>query len=134
MYMMFLSLVARKGNNVLQNLNLPQEVTHAIEEESKKIQIPHVEIRGVLDISVKKPDGIDIIKSILSSLETNKAGASVRVTYIGAPRYRIIVAAENFKIAEKTLNNTIEKVRSLTEKNHGIFNFIREESKKTHQQ
>jgi translation initiation factor 2 subunit 1 len=126
-------VVARKGNTVLQSLNLLPEVTQAIEEESKKIQIPHVEIRGVLEISVKKPEGIDIIKSILSSIETNKGGANVRVTYIAAPRYRLIVAAENFKIAEKTLNNTIEKVQSLIEKNHGNFNFIREESKKTHQ-
>lgn len=127
-------IVARKGNNVLQSLNLPPEVIQAIEEESKKIQIPHVEIRGVLEISVKKPEGIDIIKSVLSSIEANKTGANVRVTYIAAPRYRLIVAAENFKIAEKTLNNSIEKVRSLIEKNHGNFNFIREESKKTHQQ
>jgi translation initiation factor 2 subunit 1 len=125
--------VAKKGIETIQNVGLPPEVSNAIEEESSKIQIPHVEVRGILDISIKKPDGIEIIKNALSSVETHKSTSNVSITYVGAPKYRVIVTAENFKIAEKAMNNTVEKVRSIIDKHRGIFNFIREESKKKHQ-
>lgn len=131
----FLEDVAKKGINAIPNFGLSQDILKAIEEEGKKIQIPHVEIRGIAEISVRKSNGIDIIKSSLMPVESSKSTATtVRVTYIGAPRYRIVVDAENFKIAEKTMNNTVEKIRSSIGKHHGTFNFIREESKKTHLQ
>jgi translation initiation factor 2 subunit 1 len=123
---------ARKGIEPVQNLELSAEIAKAIEEESKKIQIPHVEIRGILEISIKKPDGIDVIKSVLSSMESSKNNSHVAISYIAAPRYRIVITTENFKSAEKLMNNTVEKVRSSIVKHHGAFNFIRLESKKTH--
>lgn len=126
--------VARKGPDVIQNLELAPEVKSAIEEESNKIQIPQVEVRGVMEISSKRPDGIEIIKATLSAAESAKGVAKTSVTYIGAPRYRIVVTAENFKVAEKTMNNAVEKVHTSIEKHRGTFNFMREESRKSHQQ
>lgn len=124
--------VAIKGTDVLSSLDLKPEVVEAIELESKKIQIPHIEVRALLEITVKKGDGIDIIKNVLSSLEGPKNNSKIDITYVGAPKYRITVTAENFKIAEKSLNHAIEKIRSNIEKNSGTFKFSREESKKTH--
>jgi translation initiation factor 2 subunit 1 len=87
----------------------------------------------VIEISLKRSDGIDVIKNMLTTVESSKSSANVDVTYIGAPKYRIVIVAENFKVAEKAMNNVVEKVRSSIDKYHGTFNFIREESKKTHQ-
>jgi translation initiation factor 2 subunit 1 len=125
--------VAKKGIESIQNLELPTDVLKAVEEESSKIQIPHVEIRGVMEISLKKSDGVDTITNILTSVEASKSGINVSVTYVGAPKYRIVVTAENFKVAERAMNSIIEKVRLAISKYHGTFNFIREESKRTHQ-
>jgi translation initiation factor 2 subunit 1 len=125
--------VARKGQESIQNVNLSPEVKNAVEEASKRIPIPRVEVRGIMEISSKKPDGIEIIKNTLASLEGHKGSATTTVTYIGAPRYRIVVSAENFKIAEKFMSITIEKTRSTIEKQHGTFNYVRQESKKSHQ-
>lgn len=125
--------VARKGPEVLQKFELSDEIKKAIEEESNKIQVPTVEVRGVMEISSKKSDGIEAIKTTLSGVESNKGGAKTEVTYIGAPRYRIIVTAENFKVAEKSMNSAVEKIRAGIEKQHGTFTFAREESKKSHQ-
>jgi translation initiation factor 2 subunit 1 len=125
--------VAKKGPEAIQSIDLAPEVKQAMEEESNKIQIPQVEVRGIMEISSKKPDGIEIIKSALAGVESSKGGTTTTVTYVGAPRYRIVVTAENFKVAEKSMNNAVEKIRSAIEKHHGAFNFTREESKKSHQ-
>jgi translation initiation factor 2 subunit 1 len=124
--------VSRKGLVAVQNIELSQEIKSAIEEASKRIPIPLVEINGVMEITLKKPDGIEIIKNTLAVAEGNKGGASSSITYVGAPRYRIVVKADNFKIAEKFLNNSVEKTRVNIEKQHGTFNFVRLDSRKSH--
>jgi translation initiation factor 2 subunit 1 len=129
----FFEAVAKKGIESAHNLELPNDILKAIEEESNKIQVPHVEIRGIVEISLKKPDAIDIIKNILVQVETSK-NATVNVTYVGAPRYRVVVTAENFKVAEKAMNSILERIQSAVSKHHGSFNYIRQESKKTHHQ
>lgn len=126
--------VARKGIDAIQNIELSPDIKTAIEEESNKIQIPQVEVRGLMEISSKEPDGIEVIKSTLASAEGGKGATRTSVTYVGAPRYRIIVTAENFKFAEKAMNNAVEKIRTAIEKRRGNFKFEREESKKSHQQ
>jgi translation initiation factor 2 subunit 1 len=124
--------VSRKGLDAIQNINLSPEIKNAIEEASKKIPIPVVEISGIMEIILKKPNGIEIIKSTLANAEGSKGSANSTITYIGAPRYRIVVTAENFKVAEKFMNNTVEKLRANIEKQHGTFNFVRQDSKKSH--
>lgn len=123
--------VSRKGLDAIESIDLSQEIKRAIEEASKRIPAPLVEISGVIEIKSKKPDGIEIIKNTLANAEVNKGGASSTITYIGAPRYRIVVKAENFKIAEKAMYNTVERTRANIEKQHGTFNFVRLNSKKS---
>ena len=115
--------------DTVQNIELPPEIKRAIEEASKRIPIPVVEISGIMEITSKKPEGIEIIKNTLANAEGKRGGAGSTITYIGAPRYRIVVNAENFKVAERFMNNTIEKTRANIEKQHGTFNFVRQDSK-----
>ena len=89
----------------------------------KKFKYHYIEVRAVLEIVVKKGNGIDIIKNILTSVEGSKNNAKIFITYIGAPKYRLTVTAENFKIAEKVLNQAIEKIKNNIEKNGGAFKF-----------
>jgi len=53
------------------------------------------------------------------------------VTYVGAPKYRITITAQNFKEAEKELKPILASIQDTIEKKGGTFKFTREESKKT---
>ncbi|HJU95496.1 MAG TPA: translation initiation factor IF-2 subunit alpha [Nitrososphaera sp.] len=124
--------ISRKGPDAIQSIDLSPDIKKAIEKASKRIPIPVVEISGIMEITSKKPDGIEIIKNTLAKAEAIKGNASSGITYIGAPRYRIVVTAENFKVAEKFMNNTVEKLQANIEKQHGTFSFVRQDSRKSH--
>ncbi|MDQ5859847.1 MAG: S1 RNA-binding domain-containing protein, partial [Thermoproteota archaeon] len=98
-YTLFEAVAAKGIGDAINKLGFAEEVVKAIEEESHKIRIPQNEIRGIMEISSKKPDGIEIIKSVLiDASEGSKANPStINIAYIGAPRYRIAVKAESFK-------------------------------------
>jgi translation initiation factor 2 subunit 1 len=128
-YDMFLDVVT-KGIGVLDDLKLSKRTLEAIEQASSKIKPPSVEIRGICELSCNKSNGVEIIKNaILDSI--GEHGSNIGVTYIGAPKYRISVRGPDFKTAERILKPVLDKIQKTIEKNNGIFNFEREESKKT---
>ena len=131
-YALFESVATRGIGDAGNKLGFGEEVIKAIEEESNKIRIPQNEIRGIMEISSKKPDGIEIIKSVLiDAAEGTKTNPStISIAYIGAPRYRIAVKAENFKMAEKAMSHAVEKIQKGIQKSQGNFSFTREKSKK----
>ena len=131
-YTLFEAVAAKGIGDAINKLGFAEEVVKAIEEESHKIRIPQNEIRGIMEISSKKPEGIEIIKNVLiDASEGSKANPStINIAYVGAPRYRIGVKAESFKMAEKAMSRAIEKIQKGIEKHHGNFNFTREKSKK----
>ena len=126
------SEIVSKGMGVLDGLNLSTKVLKTIEEISSKIQVPHVEIRGILEVTSTKSNGVEIIKKTLLDAVENK-GVSVEVIYIGAPKYRLTISAQNFKTAEKELKPILLEIQDNIEKKGGTFKFTREESKKTNE-
>jgi translation initiation factor 2 subunit 1 len=84
-----------------------------------------------MDLRVKASNGIEVIKSALRAGEDVKtAGVHIKVTYLGTPRYRLIVKAENYKVAERALQAALERIKTIIEKSKGKFSFTREESRK----
>jgi translation initiation factor 2 subunit 1 len=125
--------IARRGQKAIQKIpHLPTNYLEPLVSISvEKITIPIVEVRGVMDIRVKTPDGIEVIKSALTSVEeTRSSGAEVKAKYLGTPKYRLSVKAENYKVAERVLQSAIEKIRAPIEKAKGKFTFTREGSRK----
>jgi translation initiation factor 2 subunit 1 len=122
--------ISMKGIGILDELKLPKKTIAVIEEVSSKIKLPSVEIRGILELTNTKPDGVQIIQKILLDVLKNE-GDSVEILYIGAPKYRLIITAQDFKTAEKKLKPILDVIQSSIEKQRGTFKFTREESKKT---
>ena len=122
--------IARNGIKVFSDLKLAKKTLDLIEDVSTKIKLPSVEIRGILELTDNSSNGIENIKNSLQGFEKTDQN-SVKVLYVGAPKYRISVIASDFKSAEKTLKPILEDMQKNIEKNKGNFKFTREESRKT---
>ena len=121
--------IGRNGINSIKELKLNKKTLSAIEEVCSKIKLPSVEIRGIMEITNTKSNGVEIITKTL--LDAMKKNSTIDITYLGAPKYRLSIKAEDFKIAEKSLKPIIEEIQKNMEKKNGSFKFTREESKKT---
>ena len=121
--------IARNGISIVTDLKLTKKITTAIEEICSKIKLPSVEIRGIMEITSDKSNGVEIIKKTL--LDIIKKDSAMNITYLGAPKYRISITSEDFKSAEKLLKPIIEEIQTNIEKKKGLFKFTREDSKKT---
>ena len=123
--------IAVKNVSIIDDLRISDKIKKTIQEISTKIKLPTVEIRGVLELTSNKSDGIEIIrKTLLDAIKESK-NEKIQISYIGAPRYRLSVVAQDFKTAEKILKPILEKIETNMLKLNGVFKFSREESKKT---
>ena len=122
--------VARNGIKVFSDLKLPKKTLDVIEAVSTKIKLPSVEIRGILELTDRSSNGVENIRNSLQSFEKTDQN-TIKILYIGAPKYRISVTAPDFKSAEKTLKPILEDIQKKIEKNKGSFKFTREDSRKT---
>ena len=121
--------IGRNGIESVKELKLAKKTAVAIEEICSKIKLPSVEIRGIIEITSGRTDGVEIIKKIL--LDELKKDSTIDITYLGAPKYRLSITSDNFKSAEKLLKPIIAEIQTNIEKKKGSFKFTREESKKT---
>jgi len=121
--------VARKGLAPLQKINLPESYSKVFEEVVKeKVVIPKVSVKGTMEAIVNLSDGVEVLRRATAAAESIKtSGSIVKVTYLGAPKYRVVVKADNYKIAEKTLAAATQKAGSVIESSKGSFKFSRED-------
>ena len=117
--------------SVINDLEISEKIKKTIDELSKKIKLPTVEIRGILEMTNNKSNGIEIIRKILLDAIKESQNQKIKILYLGAPKYRLSIIAQDFKTAEKTLKPILEKIEKNTSKQNGTFKFSREESKKT---
>ena len=88
--------IATKNISVIDDLKIPKKITDEIEELSKKINLPTVEIRGILEMTSRKPDGIEIIKKMLLDAIKESQNEKIEISYLGAPKYRLSIIAQDF--------------------------------------
>ncbi len=85
-----------------------------------------VSIDGYLELTSNASDGIEHIRAALVEAEKVSDG-DVVVQYIGAPRYRVIVKSQDYKIAEELLKSAVDKASQSIEKAGGAAKFTRRE-------
>jgi len=111
--------IGRNGIESVKDLKLAKKTATVIGDICSKIKLPSVEIRGIMEITNSKSDGVEIIKKVL--LDVVKKDPTIDITYLGAPKYRLSITSENFKAAEKSLKPIIEEIQTNIEKEKGCL-------------
>jgi translation initiation factor 2 subunit 1 len=113
--------------NILDEESYTGEWTeHFTQIAIENIVPPFVNIKGYLEITCPLPDGVNHIKKSLEAIEKEN-DVIIKVQYVGAPKYRVLVQAPDYKIAEEELKNAVEQAIESIEKCSGFGSFSRRE-------
>jgi len=126
LYEAFLDIV--KTNKELKDINIQEEYRLAfLNLIREKIKLPEVSISGTLVLTCSKPNGIEIIKNnIKKVIEMAKSKKyNVNIKYLSAPNYKIDVISNEYKTAEKIINEVTNEAISLIKKSGGSGEFKR---------
>ena len=116
-------------SDALDALGLDKKWVAAITDVAKEnIELPSVSIDGLLEITCPAPDGIDHIKKALAT-GLDSDGGEVTIHYVGAPKYKVSVTAEDYKTAEQALKESVDRISAAIEKSGGAASFKRNEEK-----
>jgi len=106
-----LEKAAREGPDTLIEVGVPKDIAAVIAEVAKeKIRPPMVKIKGTLELQCMKPNGAAQIREALSNAQKieKPKGTRVRVYVVSPPKYCVEVLAEDYKEAEKILQDAAE--------------------------
>ncbi|MHA1211505.1 MAG: hypothetical protein ACTSSH_03500, partial [Candidatus Heimdallarchaeota archaeon] len=94
---------------------------------SENIVAATVEIKGTAEISIPGGTGVLLLQEALKAGKDKviEKSTSIKIYTEGSPRYAIEVTSEDYKIAEKALENALERIETVVDKNHGTFSFTR---------
>lgn len=101
-------------------------MAHFVKVAKENISLPEVSIDGFIEMMCPVPDGVDHIREALSRAQTSDP-VNVTVQYIGAPRYRLVVNASDYKTAEEEILAASERVIEYIESHGGKGKFQRKE-------
>ena len=107
-------------------INLKDFMDEKIAKELTEIVIQRikpkaVELCGDIKITSTAPNGVEVVKSILKIAEESKEKPVIK--YKGAGTYLITVTADDFKAAEKILNEIASKAEKEAKKQKATFEF-----------
>lgn len=120
--------------NALEKVALGEDISGVVSKEwiaplkemvEKNIVVSEKTIKGKAKISSLAPTGVEIIKQILSTIESVK-GCSV--IYAGSGVYTVTSTSFTFKQADKLLTKAIESAEKKAKELSASFEFKKEES------
>ena len=97
-------------------------ISEFIEIAIENIIPPFVEIKGSLNLSIDVDNGVEVIRDALLSAEqysSEKDEVSVMCFYDGAPEYRLVLKAPDFKTAEDLWVEVTASIVNTMEENGG---------------
>ena len=118
----FMQEIVNNGEKALSGLVVQSKFSSKLVEIIKdKIKPTEAKVSGILSLISYYGNGIETIKKILIELEKNE----LKVTYLGAPKYKIDASSTDFKKADAILENNINKIIENAKKMHCEASFVK---------
>jgi translation initiation factor 2 subunit 1 len=111
-----------QNNELIKKIKDKKLADLLLENIKEKVKPQKVTIHGVLKLKCFSEDGINVIKNVLINYERE----GIKITYIGAPKYKIIVVAGDYKEAENVLKEKTELILKEIKEKGGIGEFLRD--------
>ncbi len=120
-YIFFVEIA--EGRASLSDFKIEKEVVEELESAVKaRIKPAEVSISGYLHMTNFSPQGVNIIKAALKKV----ADSVAEVSYLRAGKYKIVVKAANYKIAEQIIERASTDSLNYNSSNDGEGEFSRE--------
>jgi len=120
--------VAAKDKKKIAEVVNDEKWAEALHEVSAAtVQLPSFSVAGVVSLSSPVPNGVEVIKSAMVDARgaVKKDGVELQFYHVGAPKYRLEVTAESYKVAEDTLQRAADMAIAAVEKAGGKGEFKR---------
>lgn len=116
----------REGIEVLTKIGVPENIANAFAEVAQeRIHVPIVKVKGIIEVSCIKPNGVEIIKEAFSNAKKAEKSRNAKLHFyvVAAPKYAVEVSADSYKLAEEVMQKAAENVVSIVIKagGHGAF-------------
>jgi translation initiation factor 2 subunit 1 len=116
------------GVEVLVKSGVPPDWAEVLTESAKgKIRLPYMRIRGELELTCAKPNGVAVLRDAFRKAKRVRKpkGTNVKIYVVGAPRYRIEVTARSYKEAEQLLKKAVQTAMDAVKSGGGKAEFTR---------
>jgi len=106
-----LEAAAREGVEALLRIGVPKEIAEVLTNIAKeRIRVSAVKVKGILNLTCTKPDGVLRIKeALLKAKESGfKRGSNIRIYVVAPPKYQVEVTAKDYKEANAILKRVVD--------------------------
>ena len=103
--------VAHKGESVIKKIVSDKYLGPLLEIIKERIKVQEKEVEGLIEIQNSSENGIENIKEVLLHAEemVKKKNYKIMISYISAPKYRIVSTAFDYSTANSNINEIAEE-------------------------
>lgn len=124
-----LEAASKEGETAFSGMGLPGEWAKELAKIAQEsVTIPKVTIKAVYELKSQASNGAEVIRNALSeALEKNESpDLEISLKYMGAPKYKLELTGENYKLMEKCLESITNTLTSEMKKGHGTISVERQ--------
>lgn len=124
----FLQEIAAGNEKIIKEFTISEKYSkELIKVVKEKIKPPEVKISSELILKNYSSEGIEKIKKVLNKIKeiAEKEKYEIKLTYLGAPKYKLTVKSKDFKKAEKIIDDISKKTAETIQKQGCEGEFIR---------
>ena len=104
--------IVNEKEDVLKKIGINERIANSINKLVKeKIKPPKAVVKLVLDLKSYAPNGLEIIKTLLSNINSFKKKVNdIKVSYISAPRYQLEITTFDIRNSESIAEGIAEEI------------------------